>query len=97
MSNTPRTDAVADYWLEPGMSAEHEIVPAQIARELERELAALNERFEQLANAATRVEWKFGRNDDGSPKDWTEWNDLRESLGERVRRPQELASNEAEH
>lgn len=40
---TPRTDAKADYWLEPGMRAEYEITPADFTRELERELAEARE------------------------------------------------------
>jgi hypothetical protein len=53
--------------------------------ELERELTEL--RF-----AAARVEWKYGRTDDGKPKNWVEWNDLRDSLGEHVRQPHEIES-----
>lgn len=29
-----------------------------------------------------RVEWKYGRYDDGTPKDWTEWNNVRNHLKE---------------
>ena len=25
-----------------------------------------------------RVEWKYGREDDGTPKDWDEWNNVRD-------------------
>lgn len=33
-------------------------------------------------DASSRVEWKYGRTDDGLPKRWEEWDDLRECLGE---------------
>jgi hypothetical protein len=36
-TDTPETDAVSDYWLEPGMAGEYEIVKADFARKLERE------------------------------------------------------------
>lgn len=41
-----------------------------------------------------RVEWKYGRMDDGQPKDWTEWNSVRAHLRESgmLRQPQELDS-----
>lgn len=39
-SDTPETDAVSDYWLEPGMSGEYEIVKAEFARSLERRMNA---------------------------------------------------------
>ena len=29
-----------------------------------------------------RVEWKFGRHDDNSPKDWVEWSNIRAHLKE---------------
>ena len=29
-----------------------------------------------------RVEWKFGRHDDGTPRDWCEWDSVREHLRE---------------
>lgn len=29
-----------------------------------------------------RVEWKYGRADNGEPKDWTEWNNIRTHLRE---------------
>lgn len=40
----------------------------------------------------SRVEWKFGRNEDGSPKDWDEWNNIREHLVENgsLRQPKEI-------
>jgi hypothetical protein len=40
----------------------------------------------------SRVEWKYGRNDDGSPKNWDEWNNVRDHLQEHrsLRRPEEL-------
>ena len=37
MTPTPRTDEEAEYWLDPAMSGEHQIVPADFARQLERE------------------------------------------------------------
>lgn len=41
-----------------------------------------------------RVEWKYGRNDNGQPKNWTEWNNVRAHLREagKLRQPQELDS-----
>jgi len=41
-----------------------------------------------------RVEWKYGRTDDGKPKNWTEWNNIRVHLREagKLRQPQELDS-----
>ena len=41
-----------------------------------------------------RVEWKYGRTDDGRPKDWTEWNYVRAHLREagKLRQPQEFDS-----
>jgi hypothetical protein len=39
-----------------------------------------------------RVEWKYGRTEDGKPKSWTEWDNIRYHLIEagKLRRPQEL-------
>jgi hypothetical protein len=39
-----------------------------------------------------RVEWKYGRTDDGKPKNWDEWNNVRAHLREagKLRQPQEL-------
>ena len=39
-----------------------------------------------------RVEWKFGRYDDGKPKNWDEWENVREHLAEHgaLRKPEEL-------
>jgi len=41
-----------------------------------------------------RVEWKYGRTDDGKPKNWKEWDDVRVHLREagKLRQPQELDS-----
>jgi len=41
-----------------------------------------------------RVEWKYGRTDDGKPKNWSEWDDVRVHLREagKLRQPQELDS-----
>ena len=41
MTPTPRTEDEAEYWLDPTMSGEHQIVSADFARQLERELAAI--------------------------------------------------------
>lgn len=40
----------------------------------------------------SRVEWKYGRNDDGSAKNWTEWDNVRDHLREAgsLRKPEEL-------
>lgn len=105
---TPRTDLHSVHWVQHGGSQSTEVVLADFARELERELRfnekvskqifAANERLKReldaLAFAAARVEWKYGRTDDGKPKDWKEWNDLRECLGDRVRQPQELGGEQ---
>ena len=39
-----------------------------------------------------RVEWKYGRTDDGKPKRWDEWDNVRDHLREagKLRQPQEL-------
>lgn len=39
-----------------------------------------------------RVEMKYGRLDDGTPKDWTEWSNVRDGLREmkRIRSPWEI-------
>lgn len=39
-----------------------------------------------------RVEWKYGRNDNGTPKQWTEWVHVRDHLREvkSLRKPEEL-------
>jgi hypothetical protein len=39
-----------------------------------------------------RVEWKYGRMDSGAPKDWDEWNNVRDGLRDagRLRAPWEL-------
>jgi hypothetical protein len=39
-----------------------------------------------------RVEWKYGRTDEGLPKNWTEWDNVRDHLREAgtLRRPEEL-------
>ena len=36
--------------------------------------------LKDLAFNAARIEWKFGRNDDGSLRDWTEWRELRDDI-----------------
>ena len=60
-------------------------------------LQHLVRRYNALAWDASRVEWKYGRFDDGTPKEWPEWDNLRDSLAEYVRQPQELGGqNEAE-
>ena len=72
---------------------------AEIAAEMERGdysaemlLQHLVRRYNALAFDAARVEWKYGRTDDGTPKNWIEWNNLRESLAEYVRQPHEIES-----
>ena len=55
-------------------------------------LQHLVRRYNSLAFDAARVEWKYGRSDDGKPKNWIEWNNLRESLAEYVRQPHEIES-----
>ena len=70
---------------------------AEIAAAMERGdysaemlLQHLVRRYNALAWDASRVEWKYGRLDNGSLKNWQEWNNLRDSLAEYVRQPQEL-------
>ena len=48
--------------------------------------------WEEVVFNIARVEWKFGRYDNGYPKNWEEWNNVRDNLGElkRLRQPQEL-------
>ena len=46
-SDTPRVDAGAEYWLEPGLRSECEIVNADFARILERELNAARDQIEK--------------------------------------------------
>ncbi len=69
------------------------------ARRLERERDEERERAEKMREAISellfdvaRAEWKFGRNNDGSPKNWTEWNNIREHLKKfnALRKPEEL-------
>ena len=38
--------------------------------------------WEDFLFSVGRVEWKYGRTDDGKPKDWTEWEDVRDGLRE---------------
>lgn len=47
--------------------------------------------WEEMLFDVGRVEWKYGRNDNGTPVDWTEWNNVRNHLIEtgRLRQPQE--------
>ena len=60
-------------------------------------LQHLVRRYNALAWDASRVEWKYGRHSDGTPKGWTCWDNLRDSLAEYVRQPQELGGrNETE-
>lgn len=42
--------------------------------------APTEEALWDLLAAATRVERKFGCDDDGTPSDWTEWADLHAAL-----------------
>jgi hypothetical protein len=50
--------------------------------------------WEEMLFDVGRVEWKYGRTDDGKPKNWTEWNNVRVHLREagKLRQPQELDS-----
>lgn len=43
--------------------------------------------------SVSRVEWKYGRSIDGTPKDWQEWIDVRTSLKEvgQLRAPYEVS------
>jgi hypothetical protein len=52
-TETPRTDAVAEHWLAPGLRDECEIVNAAFARELERENARLREGLEKIAKSGS--------------------------------------------
>ena len=48
--------------------------------------------WEEVVFNIARVECKYGRYDNGRPKNWTEWNNVRDNLRElkRLRQPQEL-------
>lgn len=48
--------------------------------------------WEEMLVDVGRVELKFGRDENGYPKDWTEWGAIREHLREagKLRQPQEL-------
>jgi hypothetical protein len=48
--------------------------------------------WEEMLFDVSRVEYKYGRLDDGSPKNWEEWNNIRLHLreSEKLRQPQEL-------
>jgi hypothetical protein len=48
--------------------------------------------WEEVVFNVARVEWKFGRHNNGRPKNWKEWNNVRDNLRElkRLRQPQEL-------
>jgi hypothetical protein len=50
--------------------------------------------WDEMLFDVSRVEWKYGRNDNGEPKNWTEWNNVRVHLRQagRLRQPQELDS-----
>ncbi len=54
--------------------------------------------WEEMLWDVSRVEWKYGRTDDGKPKDWDEWNNVRDHLREvkRLRKPEELYQTNAE-
>jgi len=56
----------------------HAAPPSPLA-EQDKEDAELTD--EQLA-VIERIEYKFGRFDDGEPKDWQEWVDFREVIGQ---------------
>lgn len=59
-------------------------------RRLVRRLSAWA--WDEMLFDVSRVEWKYGRNDNGAPKNWTEWNNVRVHLREagKLRQPQEL-------
>jgi hypothetical protein len=38
--------------------------------------------WEEMLSDVGRIEWKYGRNDNGAPKDWTEWHNVRAHLRE---------------
>lgn len=48
--------------------------------------------WSDLIYDAARVEWKYGRYDSGAPKQWDEWENLRDDLREigALRQPCEL-------
>lgn len=48
--------------------------------------------WEDMLWDVARVEWKYGRYDNGKPKNWTEWNNVRDHITESkiIRKPQEL-------
>lgn len=52
---TPETDAKSDYWMEPGMRAEHEIVRADFARALERQRDEAREELAASKNLASKI------------------------------------------
>ncbi len=52
---TPETDAKSDYWMEPGMRAEHEIVRADFARDLERQRDEAREELAASKNLASKI------------------------------------------
>jgi hypothetical protein len=56
-NDTPRTDDHGEYWLAPGLREEHEIVPADFARELERENAILLDALCDMVAVAEAQGW----------------------------------------
>lgn len=54
--------------------------------------------WDEMLLDVARVEWKFGRNDNGQPKNWTEWDNVRGHLraAGRLRKPQELVPRTTE-
>jgi hypothetical protein len=48
--------------------------------------------WEEVVFNIARIESKYGRYDNRSPKNWTEWNNVRDNLRElnRLRKPEEL-------
>jgi hypothetical protein len=48
--------------------------------------------WDEVVFNIARVEWKFGRHNNGRPKNWKEWNNVRDNLRElkRLRKPEEL-------
>ena len=70
---TPRTDAKAEHEDLTGMAAEHEIVPANFARQLERENAELRKDKERLLE-------ELGNIARANPYEWRDFGDTTERL-----------------
>ena len=48
--------------------------------------------WDEVVFNIARVEWKFGRHNNGRPKNWKEWDNVRDNLRElkKLRQPHEL-------